>query len=133
MPSVDGVDVVGLPCELCKHCYAQAHRLNPGCWGGRYEDKNVVWLCPNHHQAIHFLMSWYYCESPRGPVFEPKAEEHRLFLEKRFDAYHTDGPLLQLWLSVVKPIVKDRLIAEGRYHPYQRTLPDEPRFAVPRG
>lgn len=127
MPVVNGKKVSGRPCELCGHCYGQLHRLTPGCWGGTYDDGNVAWLCPNHHHAIHFMMAWYYCSND-GPRYKGNAEVY----EERLCTYMADRELQGLWCKQVKPIVNQRLIKEGRYHPYVRTLPAEPRFVIPR-
>jgi len=44
-------------CEVCGHMFAERHRLIPGHLGGLYYDWNILYLCPNHHTAFHFLIS----------------------------------------------------------------------------
>jgi hypothetical protein len=102
------------PCELCGHVYGQLHRVRPGCWGGDYDDFNVAYLCPNHHAAVHLFMKWYY-----GKKLSPEEAE-------RFEEYHTDRALKLFWLEHAKPAVRQRLVEEGRWHPYVRTLPPPP-------
>lgn len=133
MPIIDGVDTVCRPCELCDHCFGETHRLVPGCWEGSYESDNVISLCPNHHKAIHFMMAWYYCQSHPEIPFVGTNPAQQEFTQRRLSAYQSDRELRDLWIETVKPIVKERLIAEGRYHPYLRTLPSEPKFVIPRG
>lgn len=100
------------PCELCGHVYGQTHRIKPGAWGGTYDEWNVAYLCPNHHAAIHLFMKWYY----KGASSLTEAEG------KRLEEYHTDRPLKMFWLRTVKPVVKQRLVEEGKWYPYKRTL-----------
>ena len=45
-------------CEVCGHIFAERHRVIPGKVGGIYAKSNIVWLCPNHHAAIHHVMKW---------------------------------------------------------------------------
>ncbi len=116
------------PCELCGHHFAHRHRLVPGCWGGEYEPRNCIWLCPNHHEGIHFLMACHYCQSGGGPILMKDGD----LLERRQHAYTRDLPLRHLWLTHGKSIVRDRLRAEGRWHPWIRTVPAEPRFVIPK-
>jgi hypothetical protein len=127
MPKIDNIKVSSQPCALCGHVYGQLHRLVPGCWDGFYTAENCVWLCPNHHHAIHFVMAWYYC-SGDGPQYQGDQDR----FEERLCTYMADREVQNLWCKQVKPIVKQRMIDEGRYHPYVRTLPAEPRFVIPR-
>ena len=100
------------PCELCGHVFGQRHRIKPGCWGGEYTPGNVVWLCPNHHAAIHLFVRWYYRGIKEGE------EEARLM------EHLTDRPLKQFWVRYVKPVVIERLMDEGRYYPYRQIVPE---------
>lgn len=109
-----------MSCDLCGHVYAHVHRITPGCWGGRYELSNIVELCPNHHAAVHLLMKWFH----RGLGTEDE--------EERLEEYMSDRELMSFWLEAVKPAVIRRMVAEGRWHPYIRTLPDIVRKPVPR-
>lgn len=45
-------------CEICGHIFAERHRVIPGKVGGIYTKNNIVWLCPNHHAAIHYVITW---------------------------------------------------------------------------
>lgn len=92
-------------CYICDHPFSHRHRIKPGRWGGTYDRDNVVYLCPNHHAAIHFVMAWYY----RPGV--PMGGDDRLL------CYIADREFWSFWLEDVKPIVIDRLIKEGRRVP----------------
>jgi hypothetical protein len=105
------------PCELCGHVYAQRHRLKPGCWGGTYDPDNIVWLCPNHHAAVHLVMKWYYLAN------QPK--QFTRDQVRRLDGYLTDPVVTKFFYHHVKTVVVERMRAEGRWHPYVRTLPVE--------
>jgi hypothetical protein len=100
-------------CELCSWPFVHLHRINPGNWGGKYESGNVIELCPNHHVAIHFLMRWFH----RGGKLKNEYEEEQLLY------YLRDKALRLFWETEVKPVVIKRMQAEGRWHPYVRTLP----------
>lgn len=101
------------PCEVCGHAFGQRHRINPGSWGGTYDSGNVAWLCPNHHAAIHLLMKWY------GRRLARMGESENL----RYTAYFDDLDFVRFFNTYVKPVVIERLKAEGKWHPYVRTLP----------
>ncbi len=77
-------------CAACGYAVAHKHRIIPGSRGGTYTRWNVLYLCANHHQAIHFLMSleqrlW----NDGGNVTR---EDNR---KQRF--YYQDKPLMSLW------------------------------------
>jgi hypothetical protein len=92
-------------CELCGHVFGQKHRVLPGEWGGGYEESNVVYLCPNHHWAIHVLMNWRY---RNHPAFT-KSEDDQI------DEYRLDPDLMKLWEERAQPVVIRQMVAEGRW------------------
>lgn len=114
-------------CALCGHAYAQKHRIRPGCWGGNYDPDNVIKLCPNHHAAIHLMMKWCYTS---GPGLGSRLTDDEWV---RLDAYRADRPLAVFFGHKVKPVVIERLVAEGRWHPYKRTLPPSKKRKKKRG
>jgi len=40
---------------MCGHIFAERHRVLSGEIGGIYTPRNIIWLCPNHHAAIHHV------------------------------------------------------------------------------
>lgn len=48
-----------IPCAVCGYCITDKHHILPKSKSGNfYHDDNVVYLCPNHHRAIHVLMKF---------------------------------------------------------------------------
>lgn len=99
-------------CVICGSPFVAIHRMVPGAWGGKYEIDNVELLCPNHHAMIHLLMRWMH-----RPGIRNERQEVQLLHCFR------DRPLMAFWQQLVRPIVIERMKAEGRCHPYIRTLP----------
>jgi hypothetical protein len=92
-------------CQVCGHVYGQQHRVIPGEWGGTYTDDNVVWLCPNHHAAIHLLMKQV-CEGLQT------ADE---FLRVRVYQNPLVEPSLgAFWRECVQPVVLAHMKETGR-------------------
>lgn len=81
-------------CRVCNHPFTHQHRIVPGAFGGRYEDANVLRLCPNHHAAVHFLMRTH----PIGNGQYLTSAEFELA-----ETYRDDKPLWTLWTDIVLP------------------------------
>ena len=43
-------------CEICGYPLADKHHILPKKYGGTDTTSNYVYLCTNHHRAIHFLI-----------------------------------------------------------------------------
>jgi hypothetical protein len=108
---VQGMDA---ECELCGFPFVHRHRIKPGIWGGEYTSLNTVYLCPNHHVAIHLVMRWFH--KGRLPT---EAQDRQLVF------YMQDKALWAFWADTVRDVVIQRMREEGRWHPYVRTLPPE--------
>lgn len=104
-----------MKCFFCDHPGAHKHRINPGRWGGIYDDDNVINLCPNHHSAIHALMKYWHEGAKVLSDREDQIVEYYLF--------GPELPFRRFFMSRVKPIIIKRKKAEGTYHPYIRTIP----------
>lgn len=91
-------------CELCGHVFGQKHRIHPGVWGGEYSEGNVIYLCPNHHAAIHFLMRYRH----RGPLLDGDDQD-------RLEEYLLDPDLSRFWTDIVEPIVLAHMVDEGTW------------------
>lgn len=96
-----------MSCEICGHCFAHRHRLIPGKVRGGYVEGNVADLCPNHHAAIHFLMSWLGSGKTAAEINAMGRDN-----ERRFNAYLLDEALYSFWAREVKPICEAMLEAE---------------------
>lgn len=46
-------------CEVCDYPITHMHHIVPRAYGGTDETSNLIALCPNHHAAIHILISQY--------------------------------------------------------------------------
>jgi len=65
IPKVDGVSLGSAltdldfdkACEICDYPITDKHHIIPKDYGGTDEEENIIYLCPNHHRAIHFLMN----------------------------------------------------------------------------
>ena len=72
------------PCEICGYGLVDSHHIIPKQFGGTDNDDNLVNLCPNHHRALHTVISYHqqFVEElhPRNSlnVFEDNTS-HQLF------------------------------------------------------
>lgn len=94
-------------CEICRHPFSEKHRLIPGSFGGIYVAGNVANLCPNHHAAIHFLMSWFGSGKSNEEI-DAMGKKDR----KRFNAYFLDKKLMSFFYQKVMPLCKDMIEIE---------------------
>jgi hypothetical protein len=108
-----------LRCLICRHLFAQKHRILPGAWGGTYEPANVARLCPNHHWAVHALMRLALRRAPLSALDRSIVAE--CLDEPRFGAF---------WTARILPVLRRRLSSRG-----QDIDPifGDPAFAASRG
>lgn len=88
-----------MSCQLCGHIFSEKHRLLPGNLGGEYAEWNVADLCPNHHAAVHFLMSWLGSGKSNSEI-----DAMGKVNGDRLSAYIADRALWEYWVDEVKPI-----------------------------
>jgi hypothetical protein len=50
------LEVIKNKCEICSYPFADLHHILPKQYGGTDSKSNLVYLCANHHRAIHFLI-----------------------------------------------------------------------------
>lgn len=46
-------------CEICNYPFADSHHILPKKHGGNDDKSNLIYLCANHHRAIHYLLTLF--------------------------------------------------------------------------
>ncbi len=99
-------------CEICDYPFADEHHILPKRFGGSDEKKNRIFLCSNHHRAIHFLLQlelWIGDPKKYGPPENHKAIQLFIILND------------QLVYQYFQDYLKERMLNEANKTRLNRT------------
>ena len=102
------VEDIGQTCAICGYPFAHMHHILPRAYGGEDTDENLVALCPNHHAAVHFLLSLYVSMSTDDGQHKidkkPKTEAAEMLAKQDF-LCHCDPALHTFYRETITPLL----------------------------
>lgn len=97
------------PCVICAYPITEQHHILPRAYGGGDEQSNLVALCPNHHAAMHIVLTqiwWELNNQCRLHMFGRKEPQPRRKHRELYARIALDSALMQFVQSTVVPAIR---------------------------